>query len=469
MIRQPAKYQVSRGRYRAESKAHISTPGIWLAALAIFLACIALATWATTAFDLIAPDVPARTGTAAAMLWSRNPHYGALLTAWPPLATALQLPLVWLMGAVFSAPQFAANLLSALATAFSVPVLYKMFEALDLRGGWRMALMLLYFANPLVLLYTVSGSSNALLLSCLIFATYGFVRWWRLDQAGYIGLSGLGVTAAFLVSYWALLFAPLLAAAFIYGSHRRGAPHPWVRLTLFAMTPFYTLLFWLAFNFISMRDPLAFLHSNTLASLPGNPLNDPASVSVYALPVAFILLALLPQSTANSPRAYGVWIATLLAASLLAAGIIVLPGQGINGALNDTTSLSNPTLNLTEEHAVGDYLRAQVRANALILLDEGDNYSIIERAGHPQRFVIPSDLDYDDLVANAPSQVDYILVQKSTSLPGALRQAYPMLYEGRWLYSQLEHDFGGEMGWRLYRVSPPNAGGCRLPAKGDIS
>ncbi|HST03599.1 MAG TPA: glycosyltransferase family 39 protein [Chloroflexia bacterium] len=454
----------------------------WSWALCVLAFYLLLGAWATGIFGLVAPDASARTGTAAAILWSRNPHYGALLTAWGPLTTGLQLPLVWLLGVLFNAPQFSANVLSALASTASLGLLYRLFGVLGFQGRMRWLPVALYATNPLILLYAASGSSASLLITCLLLAIYGLAAWWQSGQPGYLGLSGLGITGAFLINYESLLFGVVVAAAFLYGLKRRGMAHPLARLTLYIMPIFYTLLFWFAFNLISMRDPFAFLNADlyvsanelsgpsgtaTLSS-PLGVLNNPGRALVYTLLLAFVVLicVLNRRDTGDHDTDIGnatqakptIWLALLLAASLGAAVLLLWPGQSLAQTGPSSGGYSSSSVSVAEEQVVGDYLRSDVLADARILVDQGDTYPIIDKAGQPNRFVIPSDIDYDEIIANAAQDIDYILLRNNDpGKPGAIQYAYPMLYESRWPYAQLVHDFGGQMGWRLYRVTQPES------------
>lgn len=497
-----------------------------------------LAAGAVHYYNLEMGDALARTANAAYVVLSRDPHYGAIGTVWPPLTSTLQIPLVWLLVHVGAPAQFAGNLVSALATAGTLVVLYRLFGALALSDRWRWTLLLLYAGNPLVLFYAINGMSEALFIFWIVFALYGVVRWWQTQHAGSLGISGVAMSGAFLTRYEAIALAGVMALTFAYDVRRRGDDHPFVRITLFVTPVLYTILFWLGFNFITMKSPLYFLKSpyadftnlNPLVSTEQRGLIAQLSSSLVAtvgysgvrslvvflpaLPLAIVsawqgwrrratdeengisLLLVLPVLAfsivafdtlllflgvfptgirfylhlipfaivvfavlaARLPAVYARprWAVALVAGTLLTGVIMAQPAL----APQEATFLramrtGQPMQRFAEEDAVGRYLRQETPANARILIDTRYGFPIILDDPNLRRFVIPSDLDYDEIVANPVGEVDYVLVQdpRGYGWSDPVNRQHPTLYRDRWPYAVLVYDFEGEAGWRLFRVT----------------
>src|SRR5512145_1193502 len=118
-----------------------------------FFSYALLAAVAIWRYNLAMGDAVARTANAAYVLFSRNPHYGAIGTVWPPLTSTLQVPLVWFFQVTLGYPQFAGNILSALAGASNLVLLRRLFQACGLGASAQATLLALYALNTMVLFY----------------------------------------------------------------------------------------------------------------------------------------------------------------------------------------------------------------------------------------------------------------------------------------------------------------------------
>lgn len=404
-------------------------------------------------FDLTTPATTSQIGDVAAMLWSRAPHYGTLVTTWPLLPILLELIPVWIIMPLTGNPLYAASVVAAAAAAFNVVLLYRLLLLVGVARRTVWLSIALWVFNPALLLFAASGSSMSLLISGLLLTIYGLARWWHSGGPNFIGLSGLGAAVAMLCSYGSLALSVLVGGVFLYGFRRRQMERPMAWLTLFIMPSLFTLLFWMAFNLITMRHPLAFLAAGRNVLLWGMLFGSHvAGGLVLAMLVGFVLLiALAPHDLLAHQITRGLPV-LLIVGGLATAGALWVgsrpdaSGQGVgpSGILFDRS----------EERAVGAYLRDHLPTDALILLDGDDIYPIILAAGHPERFVIQSDRDYRTLVASAAERVQFILLPRTTSAqPSVIARSYPMLYADRWLNGRLQQDFGGRMGWRLFKVT----------------
>jgi len=106
-----------------------------------------------------------------------------------------------------------------------------------------------------------------------------------------------------------------------------------------------------------------------------------------------------------------------------------------------------------DERAIARYLD-QVAPNGLVLIDTVYGAPIVLLSQHPERFVTTSDRDFSFVLERAEETVAYVLVPAPTvrSNLDRINRRYPGLYEGQLEWATLEHDWGGQFSWRLFRV-----------------
>lgn len=108
-----------------------------------------------------------------------------------------------------------------------------------------------------------------------------------------------------------------------------------------------------------------------------------------------------------------------------------------------------------EDRAVVAYIRDH-RDDAPILLDTVQGYAVWLYADRQEQFVIFGDRDFADILEAPVGQVGYLLVPSpEVGRADRINTRYPDLYSQGLPWAVLERDFGGEWGWRLYRVVPP--------------
>ncbi|MNH89878.1 hypothetical protein D3C73_424110 [compost metagenome] len=103
------------------------------------------------------------------------------------------------------------------------------------------------------------------------------------------------------------------------------------------------------------------------------------------------------------------------------------------------------------DREIAQYLQTEM-ADQLVLMDSYSTYSIILNSRHADRYLITSDYEFADALAN-PQQhgVDYILSPKNdpSSAKSADNQMYNLFEDGA-PWAELYKEFGGK--WRLYKV-----------------
>jgi hypothetical protein len=217
-------------------------------------------------------DSVSRAANAFFVLFSHDPHLGAIGFVWMPLPSLLALPLVALKnvwpGLVQDA--VALNIISALFGGIAVFFVLRLLRRLDLPAAARRAIAVLFALNPPVVFYAANGMTDLMMAATLLGVVDGL--WAYLDE-GYashlVASSGLWLAVGELIRYeitfWALVVAVTLAVSLgRLRRHERPALcyRDWmVGLLLVWMTPLcYVVALWLFLNWTIMHDPFYFQH-----------------------------------------------------------------------------------------------------------------------------------------------------------------------------------------------------------------
>ncbi len=184
----------------------------FLAASGLYL----LVAWALVfVLGTVALDAWSRVANASYVLFSRDPHLGAIGFVWNPLPSLLVLPILPLK-AIWPAlveVGFAANIVSAVAMGLAVVHVRGFLVDSEVRRPVRLALTLLFAAHPLILQYGANGMSEALYLLFLVVAVRYLARWARAAELGALVVAGVALGCAYLTRYEALAAAAGAVAA----------------------------------------------------------------------------------------------------------------------------------------------------------------------------------------------------------------------------------------------------------------
>jgi hypothetical protein len=234
-------------------------------------------------------DAVSRTAQAAAVVLGRDPHLAAIGFVWNPLPGLVQIPLVLLLRP-FGLQIYAGAIQSALCMAGTVALLWCFTGLYDSNTARRGAFVLLFAANPLILLYAANGMSEGMFYFFLTGMAYTFARWAR--ERRHMSLVGMAVMAAgaFGVRYESLPLAGagFLAVLIVLLADRKRDRHLVEASLLVYLAPVvYAVALWVFFNWAIMGDPFFFQRSiysndaqtavfnttdNYLAGVVGSPL-----------------------------------------------------------------------------------------------------------------------------------------------------------------------------------------------------
>ena len=486
-------------------------------------------------------DTLARTANAHFVLFSRDPHLGAIGFVWNPLPSLLSVPLVALKE--FWPPLvergIASVAISAIFGGLSVVYMMRILRRLVVGSWMRRAVVIAFATNPAIVYYSANGMTEMPLIATLLGALDGLLAYLKDRRVVELIKSGGWLAAAFGIRYesvpWAFVIVLLLAiglARVDLGDIPAPRHRDWISgISIVWMAPLvYTISMWLFFNWAIMGDPLYFMTStygNTsqtatsayggleavaaqgdlfatarfgarqlllwplaaLAAVAGMVLGFTerkernawalmlvaalVSIPLFQLVMVFLgvsagwvrfFLTMIPFGSLT--LAYGVRMIRGYTARRVAGVALVMM---LFGSHYFSYLALQPGSPLTHE-PLSEYRQAQSMAefiegrSGLVLTDTFLSFPIVLHAEDPRSFVITSDRDFRDVLADPAAVVDAVLIPEPEGLGrfDAINQAYPELWTGGAGWAELVAEFDNEFNeastssrWRLYEVVGP--------------
>lgn len=183
---------------------------------------------------------------------------------------------------------------------------------------------------------------------------------------------------------------------------------------------------------------------------------------LYSIPGSFFLAPpLLADLRRDGARALATAALLILftASGAAAVALMVDPNVGreehalIKKVLGSDTPLP-PSRTFVEDKAIADYVDRRLPGQR-VLIDTFTGYAIVVFSRQPAQFTITSDRDFEAAVDRPTVRADYVLVPKPSGFLSSvdrLNTRYPRIYEGAEAWTTLVEDFGGQAGWRLFKV-----------------
>ena len=245
---------------------------------AVFAAELAFGIYLSVMNDFVYYDAVSRVANAFYVLYSRDPHLGAIGFVWNPLPSLMELGplLLWPFIPVVATAGFASNLLTALFAAGSAALLFQYALRNTGHAGLSLILSMFYALNPFIFLYGANGMSEAMFSFFIMWMVILLLKWMRDDHSIYPIAIGFALAAAFWIRYEAVAFGVGLAFALlavilehqVKAEQAQLSPEMPDRMrklesTLIVMvTPaVFSGLAWLVLNAVIMGDPLYFFRS----------------------------------------------------------------------------------------------------------------------------------------------------------------------------------------------------------------
>lgn len=272
-------------------------------------------------------DGISRVANAFYVLYSRNPHLGAIGFVWNPLPSLVDL-LFLLLYPLFPAMAtkgIAGLLMSATFAALTAGVTAQSFIRRNLPWWSAAVFVLLFSLNPMIFLFGFNGMSDAPFMFFVILSVLRFLDWVDKRQTGDLVIAGFSLALSFWCRYEAVPFGFSLImgaalAAFMCGRCKYPASegaflYKWSRvegvLPIIATPLVYSIILWVLLNAVIMNNPFYFMngeYSNTsqiqghlndavFAVLLNNPVNAfgyaMKKVAVFSVPAIAVLIVRL--------------------------------------------------------------------------------------------------------------------------------------------------------------------------------
>ena len=174
-----------------------------------WLAYMAVAAIVVVGAHSIIGDAWSRVANAYYVLYSRDPHLAAIGFVWNPLPSLAVIPLLPLktVWPDMVATGFAGSIISALCMAAAVWEIHGIAADWHVRRSARLLVTLLFAFNPMTLYYGANGMSEAMFIVTLVVVVRYLARWAATGQTLPLVVAGLGLAAAYMTRYEAVVAA----------------------------------------------------------------------------------------------------------------------------------------------------------------------------------------------------------------------------------------------------------------------
>ncbi|PSR22686.1 MAG: hypothetical protein C7B45_05685 [Sulfobacillus acidophilus] len=238
--------------------------GLWIAGIS-FVVYILAAAYLTFVIHYAAGDAVSRVANAYYVLFSRDPHLGAVGFVWNPLPSILELPIValhpWIPAVVTRG--LAGFVVSAVLGATGVYNLYRILERnLDLPQSLVVAITIIYALNPLIILYGANGMSDIMWIACILGTYSGLLDFLQTGSLRRLVSAAFWLAAGFGMRYESIPFGFMLILAIALSLWGRESISKWTGAAIIFAAPIvFSAGVWIYFNWLIMKNPLYFLDS----------------------------------------------------------------------------------------------------------------------------------------------------------------------------------------------------------------
>ncbi|MCL4352677.1 MAG: glycosyltransferase family 39 protein [Firmicutes bacterium] len=291
----PTKSPHSRSHARAIPK----NAGTWLSeghflAILAFLLYTAVSVYFIFDLHYYAGDAASRVGNAYYVLFSRNPHLGAIGMIWNPLPSLLELPIValhpWFPAVVSRG--IAGNVVTSVFGAIGVYHLNHIIRGFAVPKWVRITGTLVYALNPFIVLYGANGMTDLLWVTCMLGSYDGILDYLQQGSLRRLMMGGFWLALGFGMRYEAVPFGAFVIVALIVTQWGKTQAAQWQGSAILLGSPIvFVGGLWLYFNWLIMKRPLYFLNSsygNLAQTATGSGVNG-ALARAYHHPLASFL------------------------------------------------------------------------------------------------------------------------------------------------------------------------------------
>ena len=255
---------------------------------------------------LILPgDAMSRTANGFYVLFSRDPHLGAIGFVWTPLTSVVDLFFLLFKGVwpALLTHDVAGSLTSVLAMTGAVHQLRALLAEWNVSRGPRLALTAMFAFNPMILYYSANGMSEAIYVFTLVAATRYLVTWLNSGRTRALVFSAAMLALAFLGRNEAVAAAAtggVLVFAVSYRSAGARTGRSRIRTAFSDMVVFLlpfsvTFVGWAVTGYVLTGKLLAQFQANALqVSIAGVARSSSSARLLHEFTALFYIAPLLP-------------------------------------------------------------------------------------------------------------------------------------------------------------------------------
>lgn len=222
-------------------------------------------------------DAISRVANAFYVLYSRDPHLGALGFVWSPMPSLLAMaPLMfWHIAPGMVSSGLAAVIITAVFSAGAVTLLYGSLRKVNIPAPFAVMAAAAYGLNPFIFVYGANGMSESVFTLFLVWIVVALTEWMRLRNVGSLVQLGGALSLSFWVRYESIALAVAVAVVIVLHStapaklaaassrtlHARYGPKTSATLLIVLTPVIASILIWLILNYSIVGDPLYFFQS----------------------------------------------------------------------------------------------------------------------------------------------------------------------------------------------------------------
>ena len=221
-------------------------------------------------------DAVTRVDNAFDVLYSRDPHLGAIGFFWGPLPSFFDLPILAFKGIwpALASKAFAGSIEAAAFGAGTVVLFNVGLRWAGVIRPMRYIICAVWMINPMITIFSAQGMAEAPFMFFFVAATIVFLRWAESRRTSLLPLMGLLAGASALCRNEALLFAVVMGIGVIVMSIRHR-PAGWRQVEtealLYGLPCVLMIMLWLGTAAILFHDPLYLLHATGFYGLTQAP------------------------------------------------------------------------------------------------------------------------------------------------------------------------------------------------------
>ncbi|MDQ6846887.1 MAG: hypothetical protein M3019_04805 [Candidatus Dormibacteraeota bacterium] len=210
-------------------------------------------------------DAFTRVADATYVLYSRDPHLGAIGFVWPPLPGLLNIPILalqhWFPFLIERA--FAGSVQAALFGAGTVVLINMGLRRAGVILPVRWLVLVVWLANPMIALYSAQGMSEGPFVFFVIASFLAFMRWTDTRHPGELAALGVLVGLGTLVRIEMVPVAMVIGAGVLACAIRRKVGWREIETTvlLYALPALFVFGLWVGSMWVIERDPLYNFHT----------------------------------------------------------------------------------------------------------------------------------------------------------------------------------------------------------------